>query len=234
MLVLGSLSVSSIAVMLHTLMAATPLPAPLNPGPAARAIQGYRLEPLPGTGSKAGRRLSHSGVRRFAVQPDGGGMPLQLTLVNLHSRTHHNFQLAALTRGADAPPGLALENRRLLPGPVTTAIGTLATAAGQDRVTALQSCLVPDPDRRRGEAVRGGVSRDELNGLFNNRADRSTAPLRVLQEALHELGPRSELRWQCLLVSVSTPAEGRAAETALRRFFNRAASSLVKLVSPHP
>jgi hypothetical protein len=204
MLAFGLLGATASAVMLHTLLAPTPLPAALNLGPQPPAIPGYRLQPLVGTPAAAGRRLSHSGVRSFAVQAVDGGPVLQLSLVNLHSRSHHSFQLAGLTSGSGAPSGLALQKRRLQPGVVATAIGTLAAGSGQPARMALQSCLI-------GE--RGGVTQQQL-------AD-ATKP---------KLTPWHDHRWECLLVSVSAPAGAPGAEVALQEFWSTATPRLGRLV----
>lgn len=227
MLAFVLLSVAATVVMLHTLLAPTPLPAALSLAPRFLAIRGYRLKPLAGTGAVAGRRLAYSGVHRFAVQADTGGPVLQLTLVNLHSRSHETFQLAALTSGADAPSGLTLEKRRLRPGAVATAVGTLAESSGQSGRLALQTCLIGG---RPGEPLRGGVTQQQLEDVYNSREQRLAGPLGLVREALKELSPWQSLRWECMLVSLSVSAGEPGAEASLLRFWRTAAPNLARLV----
>ena len=228
MLLLGCLTAAAAAALGWIVLAPTPLPAALSPLPGAHTIPGYRIVPAGGLPAAAGRRLARSALLHYRVLPLSGGPPLALTLVNLHSRSHSSFQLAALTRGPDAPAGLALRQRRLLglgpPMPATLAAGRLSGGEA-----AWQSCLVASAG-----SSRGGVTQKQLTELqrptaqtpgfrpffINPRRDAAVA-----EELAQLVGLRANVRWQCLLVSASTAA-GPGSRERLQRFWQAAALPL--------
>ena len=165
---IGALAVltgAAAATLVQIPLARTPAPPPLPPVPTG--IAGYRLRALPGQAAGADRHLARSGLRRWAVQAvEPGGLPLELTLVNLHSRSHKNLQLAALTSDADAPPSLVLRQRWLLPRGEAAAIGRLEGISGRGGRTALQSCLIGADHRAPTGSGRrlGGVTQNQLTG----------------------------------------------------------------------
>jgi hypothetical protein len=224
------LTVAATASLIHTLLARTPAPTPLPPGPTG--IVGFRLQPLPGQAAGAGRRLARSELRRWAVQAvEPGGPPLELTLVNLHSRSHNTFQLAALTSGADAPPALALRQRRLLPGAGAAAIGRLEPDGGRGARTALQSCLIGGGKRGPAGPGRriGGVSQKELVGQLEWHRRGGPGIEGLGRDLAQLLGLEPNVLWQCLLVSVDTAGAGPRQDAALRQFWRASAPLLARM-----
>lgn len=229
--VLAVSTVSAAVALVHLLIAPTPMPPPLPAISMATAIRGYQLEPLAAQRAAAGRRLAHRGLQRFAVRPLAGGEAMELSLVSLHSRNHSTFQLAALTSGADAPAGLALRRRRLLPGAEAAAIGRLEPDGGRGGRTALQSCLIGgDKHGPAGSGRRiGGVSQKELTGQLAGQRRGGPGIEGLGRDLAQLLGLEPNVRWQCLLVSVETAGAGPRQEAALRQFWRTSAPVLARM-----
>lgn len=236
---LAGLGLASVAALATTLLAPTPLPPPVSHGASPLRIPGYRLQLLATEPPLLGRRLSRSALLRYRVVPQTAASPgpstspMLLELVNLHSRSHTTFQVAALTQGPDAPAGLALRKRRLLPGSPPVAIGMLAGPA-------LQTCLVSTLPGSRSAAtpqLDGGVTGIQLKqliqptgkGLWN--AAGVWRDLRRLfgADLPRLLGLEPAIRFECTLVSLSIPNGATAsgpAEAALQRVWRDLAAAL--------
>jgi hypothetical protein len=159
----------------------------------------------------------------------GVAVEMELVLVPLHSRSHTTFQLAALTRGPDAPSGLSLQKRRLLPETAATR-AALATGDLAGGIRGMQSCLVGSLP---GGHARGGVTQEQLGSLVSARsvvveAGRSNTLAGRFQQGLRALGLSPGLRWQCLLVSVNGSKKNVSREQ-LTHFWAAAINPLAEL-----
>lgn len=251
---LAGLGVATIAALVTITFAPTPLPPspsygkPTATGGQLLHISGYELQLQGAEPAHPGRRLSRGKLFRFQARRNGIDLsgaeaaPLRLELVSLHSRSHTTFQLAALTTGADAPPGLSLRQRRMVAGSPSVAIGRLTSPGkGKPSLPALQTCLIsaiPGSALGAGGLLRGGVSGSELKRQMYAKGKgpaRDAASLwRDLQRQLGDdlpklLGLAEGTRFQCLLVSVTLQdqnAQEPEAQAALLRFWRRAAPAL--------
>jgi hypothetical protein len=231
--VLAVLIGAASASLLVVFLAPTPLPPPLPTGSNALEIPGYRLQPIKGEAPAAGRRLSRSALLRFVVQPSPstGAPPLEMVLVNVHSRSHNTFQLASLTSGADAPAGMALKQRRLLPGVPPVALGLIPGSAKNTSQLALQTCLAAQSTGNPADTQPlGGVTQKQLTGLLYPQTVGGQGLQGLWRDGAQLLGLESNVRWQCLLIHVSTTQIGHAGEKSLIRFFNSASHALKSMM----
>ena len=199
--------------LVRAFTAETPIPSPdLLSAPNPAEI-GYRLRRLPDIPPANARDQSHGVLRRWQGTGPNGAGHLEIAIVLVESRDNQGLSIANLTRGAGAPPGLALRDART----VSLNLGLngqgisgrlAAKSEGMDQA-ALQTCLVTG-----GNGVSAGATHQELAKAVAG-AQHGDGPADVLARWL---GLRRSLRWQCQLVSVAS--QGLSPEqrsTALQR-----------------
>jgi hypothetical protein len=217
------LLVASLLTLASTLQTAFGLSAPPPEGeaPTSLRLPGFRVVPLDSRPQALGREFSHGAIRRFQLDPNGGGPPLTLTLMPVRSRNEKTLQMAAM---AKLDPSFSLRQRRLLTlVPTTTseagagsrpveelALG-LSPKGPSAPVTRLQTCLTPS-----GLAGVTLLTIDrELTG--SREAELALAPVQTVVSRL--LGLRANTRWECVALQLETETR-QGAQHALLQAWN--------------
>lgn len=200
-LALVALNLGAIAAIARILLAPTPVLDLPNAGAwPPPQLPGYRLQPLPGMPAEASRDLAHGPLRRWRLEPITAGQAMQLTLVQLHSRSHEGFSLEAMTRGVGAPDGMALNQARWLPGiddrrpPVL--VGQRPAGPGLKPQPTMQTCVVSLKDG----GLTGGVSQQQLTPLVERRQRQ----LPLVRSLAALIGLQPPLQWTCTLISLGS------------------------------
>lgn len=217
----------SVASLLHILFAPLRPPLPLSNTPLEYAITGYRLE---GIENKAkilnGRDLSFSGIRSFRIESNKTS-PMyraEISIVNVHSRSHKKFQVAAFGSSNNSPLRVRLADRMIYSSKPNVAIGDLIKDDAKVSGQGLQTCLVTNTTLQPYKRLSGGVTSNELTIAKRPIQDRGWQ--RVWDELNELSGFKPNVEWQCLFVSISTTQDGPEGKESLLRFWDSAAPVL--------
>jgi hypothetical protein len=189
------------ATVLKPLTLAAPLPTLRIPTPLR--APGYRVFPLDSSGARRGRDLSSGAMRRFRLEPIGGGTALRLTLLPVQARLSDDMQLA---RFSALQPELALQERRLSvadPADDQAAPPAEQLAIGRGKgdpagaITRLQTCITP--------GGRSGVTMKTLGRQLNLERAAEAAAAPVLTRLQRLSGVVANSRWECLAVQLQHP-----------------------------
>lgn len=196
-LAFGGLLLLAIAAAAHTgVLSKTP--AAIEPALGDLSLPGFKLNPLPGSEPTRERHHANSRQYRWSVTPTVSGQaPFQLEAVVVHSSTSDGLKINQLVRNA----GLAAaehEVQTLEPDSGEANEEVAIAETGSDWV--LRTCITP-----KGLALVTGLKKT----LHTERATGAKA------KALQALGLQDNIRWECLLVSISRPKSDESSQAAL-------------------
>jgi hypothetical protein len=185
-LAFGGLLLLALAATAHT-GALSRTPAAIEPALDNLSLPGFRLDSL-GRSDPARERHHASSMRhRWSAEPVAPGLaPFELEAVVVHSSTSGGLEIHELVRNA----GLAAAEHEVQTlEPAGQASEEVAIGASGDDMV-LRTCITPG-----GRALLSGLKK-------TLHAERPTgARARTLQA----LGLQANIRWECLLVSISVP-----------------------------
>ncbi len=193
------LALIALAGLIHTsLLRKTPLPFEIDLD--GFSLPGYSLKlrktalELPGDERSFGRLRSWSAESEDATQP-----PFHLHVVAVHIKTEDDADFSAMAAHPALPP---LEDRRSQDsesGELKPSSISFGESADEKM---LQSCIVP--------GAGSYAKREQLLGMI--RKQRSEDWSRKLRQII---GLEDNIRWECLLVSISMPKEHASDEALL-------------------
>jgi hypothetical protein len=201
LLLLLAIVLTAISIV-HTMIGVS-APLPERQAPRALSLEGYRVNTRASSPEGVDHDFSHGAIRRFRLEPRGGGTPLVLTVMPVRSRNEETLQMA---RMGDMEPSFSLRQRRLLsfgrsPGTngghqVDELAGGSGPKAPADPVTRLQTCLTPS-----GAA---GVTVKTLHHSLRQTREAELARSRVRAYVSRFFGLQPNTRWECLAVQLET------------------------------
>jgi pyruvate/2-oxoglutarate dehydrogenase complex dihydrolipoamide acyltransferase (E2) component len=188
-LVLGALLLLTITSAAHTsLLSKTP--AAIEPALDDLSAPGLRLEPQGRSESVRERHHALSSTYRWAANPTSSDQPgFKLEAVVVHGRTSSGMDMASLAATAGLPAAATEEQKpesaaEKAKGGDELVLGT----AGEESV--LRTCISPK-GRALASSLKTSLAQERETG----------AKARMLQA----LGVQDNIRWECLLVSISAP-----------------------------
>lgn len=189
-IVLATIALLALAGLAHRLMANTP--AALEPNWKNLTVPGYRLVAQQTKDAQAGADLAYGTLVHYRVDPlqksnDG---TFTLSLMTVHSRETKTFHVEDMT--TDLP---SLHLRESNPHSISEggANGTTVALGQIDGQAVLQTCLV--------QGGKAALDMKELAPAVEARR------VRGWKQSLYQvLGLQPNVRWDCLLISISTNA----------------------------
>ncbi len=199
-LAFGGLLLLAFALAAHTgVLSKTP--AAVEPALGDLSLPGFKLDPLGRSDPARARHHASSTRYRWSAEPTvPGRTPFQLEAGVVHSSTSGGLEIHELVRNA----GLAAaehEVQTLEPESGKERDELAFAASGDDLV--LRTCITPE-----GRALLAGLKKT----LHAERPTGSGA------KALQALGLQDNIRWECLLVSISIPRSDNGQAELLARW----------------
>ncbi len=175
-------------------------PAAFVPDLSGLEADGLALQAVKTSAAQADESLAFSDLGEWRTDPaQADGQPLRLMLTGVHSRTDGGFEIEAMGKHPALPK---IEDRRQLAVESGNALGTTVALGQNDSEAALQTCLTP-----------GGLAhvvKEELTQAVE--AQRQGG---IGNTLLRLVGLKPNIRWECLLVSISMPKDQASDEALL-------------------
>lgn len=183
----GGLLLLAIAAAAHTgILSQTP--AAIEPTLDDLSMPGFRLDPLSRSNPARERHHANSTQYRWSAEPTQPGLaPFQLEAVVVHSSTSGGLEINELVRNAGLP---AAEHEMQTLEPESGQAGEEVAFGETGADLVLRTCITP-----KGRALLKGLKKT----LHSER------PTGARAKALQALGLQENIRWECLLVSISVP-----------------------------
>lgn len=186
-LTFGGLLLLAIATTAHTgFLSKTP--AATEPGLGNLSVPSFKLDPLPGSEATQEKQFASSTLNRWsadAVLP--GQRPFTLEVVIVHNRTSSGLEINEMVRNAGLPAA-EHEVQSLETDAGKPAEEVAIAEIGSDWV--LRTCITP----------KGRALITDLKKTLH--AERPTG---ATDKVLQALGLQDNIRWECMLVSISAP-----------------------------
>lgn len=185
---LGGLLLLALTATAHTgFLSRTP--AALDPDLEQLRLEGQRLERQAGSQPRRDRDHATGTLYRWSALPIGHGTSgFRLETVMLHSRTSSGLGLDAMLDHAGLP---AAEHRLQTVEAEARQAGDEVALGQTGHELVLRTCLTPD----------GRASVSGLKTILH-----SGRPTGFKSRLLQAMGLQHNIRWECLLVSISIPA----------------------------
>lgn len=182
------------------------MPAAFEPQLDSLEIDGHQTQPLQRQAARSDASYAYSTLREWQVQstqePD---RTMRITLVGVHSRSDKGLGIENL---ASHPTLAEVEERRTVVAEQGNIIGTATSIGRSGEEVVLQTCL-----------PAGGHAHVVMEELAQTiTAQRTGGWMNQVQRIF---GLKPNIRWECLLVSISTPHDAQA-EAALMEAWSQA------------
>lgn len=203
---LAVLCLSALAGIAHSAFWRS-MPAAFEPQLDRLEIEGYQIQVMQTQPARSGDSYAYSTLHEWQLHPaqEPGRAAMRITLVGVHSRSDKGLDI----KGTTSLPALPeVTERRTIVAEHGNIIGTAVSISRSGDDTVLQTCLPAG-----GHAH---VVQEELAQSIT--AERPGGWMNQLQRLL---GLKPNIRWECLLVSISTPDDGQA-DAALMEAWSQA------------
>lgn len=185
------LALAAGAALLHTTWLRR-TPAAFEPGLMDVAITNYDARPLQHKPPLIERDYAHGTLREWMLDPRSGKLaPFKLMLTSVHSREEGNFEISALAKHPALP---LVDERSEVKVTEGSAKASAVSVGGSGDQAILQSCIVPGAGAYTGN--------EDLIAAVNSQRTRGWR-----ETAMNLAGLQPNVRWECLLVTISLNRE---------------------------